>query len=253
MAELATKESPLPAHVLEVVAQRSGGNPQFLRDLLRFAIQSGGIVGLPDSAEAAALARIDALSPEDRAVVRRAAVFGLSFHPRMLAWFDDEDDPPRPADDTWARLVRPLRRGRRRLPALPPVAAARHGLRGPAVQAAATPAHGGRQRTSRRRADHPDEVAGILSLHYGAAGEYAPAWRYGTLAAKGAETAYAFVEAANLYARALEAGSKLPDLAKVELGRVRESLGDAWFQAGGVPQGASTRTRPRRRRSPARN
>jgi hypothetical protein len=54
MAELATKESPLPAHVLEVVAQRSGGNPQFLRDLLRFAIQSGGIVGLPDSAEAAA-------------------------------------------------------------------------------------------------------------------------------------------------------------------------------------------------------
>ncbi|HEX4882763.1 MAG TPA: adenylate/guanylate cyclase domain-containing protein, partial [Casimicrobiaceae bacterium] len=96
MAELATKESPLPAHVLEVVAQRSGGNPQFLRDLLRFAIQSGGIVGLPESAEAAALARIDALAPEDRAVVRRAAVFGLTFHPRMLAWFDGEDDPPPP-------------------------------------------------------------------------------------------------------------------------------------------------------------
>ena len=105
MAQLATKDSPLPAHVLEVVAQRSGGNPQFLRDLLRFAIQSGGIVGLPDSAEAATLARIDALAPDDRAVVRRAAVFGLTFHPRMLAWFDGEDDPPPPADDTWARLA----------------------------------------------------------------------------------------------------------------------------------------------------
>ena len=230
MAELATKESPLSAHVLEVVAQRSGGNPQFLRDLLRFAIQSGGIVGLPDSAEAAALARIDALSPEDRAVVRRAAVFGLSFHPRMLAWFDGEDDPPRPADDTWGRLAdlfdedgEGYLRFRQSL------------LRDTAYE--------GLPFKLRRRlhmvvaahveeeADHPDEVAGILSLHYGAAGEYAPAWRYGTLAAKGAEQAYAFVEAANLYARAIEAGSKLPDLAKVELGRVRESLGDAWFQA----------------------
>ena len=230
MAELATKESPLSAHVLEVVAQRSGGNPQFLRDLLRFAIQSGGIVGLPDSAEAAALARIDALSPEDRAVVRRAAVFGLSFHPRMLAWFDHEDDPPRPADDTWGRLAdlfdedgEGYLRFRQSL------------LRDTAYEGLpfkvrrrlhmAVAAH------VEEEADHPDEVAGILSLHYGAAGEHAPAWRYGTLAAKGAEAAYAFVEAANLYARAIEAGSKLPDLAKVELGRVRESLGDAWFQA----------------------
>ena len=53
----------LPRHVLEVVAQRSGGNPQFLRDLLRSAIESGGTAGLPDSAEAAAMARIDALAP----------------------------------------------------------------------------------------------------------------------------------------------------------------------------------------------
>ena len=63
-------------------SQRSGGNPQFLRDLLRAAIESGGVGGLPDSAEAAAMARIDALAPEDRALVRRAAVFGLTFHPR---------------------------------------------------------------------------------------------------------------------------------------------------------------------------
>lgn len=230
MAELATKESPLPAHVLEVVAQRSGGNPQFLRDLLRFAIQSGGVVGLPDSAESAALARIDALSPEDRAVVRRASVFGLSFHPRMLAWFDHEDDPPPPADDTWARLSdlfdedgEGYLRFRQSL------------LRDTAYE--------GLPFKLRRRlhlvvaahveeeADHPDEVAGVLSLHYGAAGESGPAWRYATLAAKGAEAAYAFVEAANLYARAVEAGGRIADLPRVELGRVQEALGDAWFQA----------------------
>ena len=90
MAQLATQQSPLPAHVLDVVAKRSGGNPQFLRDLLRTAIESGGIADLPDSAEAAAMAQIDGLAPEDRAVVRRAAVFGLTFHPRMLAWFADD-------------------------------------------------------------------------------------------------------------------------------------------------------------------
>jgi class 3 adenylate cyclase/tetratricopeptide (TPR) repeat protein len=230
MAELATKESPLPAHVLEVVAQRSGGNPQFLRDLLRFAIQSGGIVGLPDSAEAAALARIDALSPEDRAVVRRTSVFGLSFHPRMLAWFNQEDDPPPPDDGTWARLSdifdedgEGYLRFRQSL------------LRDTAYE--------GLPFKVRRRlhmvvaahveeeADHPDEVAGILSLHYGAAGEYEPAWRYGTLAAKGAEAAYAFVEAANLYARALDAGSKLEGVTQRDRGRVQEALADAWFQA----------------------
>ena len=49
----------------KIVAQRSGGNPQFLRDLLRVAIESGGVAGLPDSAEAAAMARIDLLAPED--------------------------------------------------------------------------------------------------------------------------------------------------------------------------------------------
>jgi predicted ATPase len=104
LTQLATTDDPLPRHVLEVVAQRSGGNPQFLRDLLRAAIESGGTAGLPDSAEAAAMARIDALAPGDRTLIRRAAVFGLTFHPRMLSWFvDDSDDTP-PVEATWARL-----------------------------------------------------------------------------------------------------------------------------------------------------
>ncbi|HLW11078.1 MAG TPA: adenylate/guanylate cyclase domain-containing protein, partial [Casimicrobiaceae bacterium] len=104
MAQLAAQQNPLPAHVLEVVATRSGGNPQFLRDLLRTAIQSGGTADLPDSAEAAAMAQIDGLAPEDRALVRRAAVFGLTFHPRMLEWFTDEGEGPPPQPDTWNRL-----------------------------------------------------------------------------------------------------------------------------------------------------
>ena len=62
---LATAQSPLPPHVLEVVATRSGGDPQFLRDLLRAAIESGGAADLPESAEAATMTLIDTLAPED--------------------------------------------------------------------------------------------------------------------------------------------------------------------------------------------
>jgi class 3 adenylate cyclase/tetratricopeptide (TPR) repeat protein len=230
MAQVATKDNPLPAHVVEAVAQRSGGNPQFLRDLLRFALESGGLVGLPDSAEAATMARIDALAPDDRAVVRRAAVFGLTFHPRMLAWFDDPEDPSPPGEDTWARLADLFDddgdgylRFRQSLLRDTAYEGLPFKLRRRLHTAVAAHVEG--------EADHPDEAADILSLHYSAAGEYAPTWRYSTMAAKRAESAYAFVEAARLYARALEAGAKLPELGKVEIGRVQEALADSWYRA----------------------
>lgn len=231
MAQLATQQSPLPAHVLEIVAKRSGGNPQFLRDLLRTAIQSGGVADLPDSAEAAAMAQIDALAPDDRAVVRRAAVFGINFHPRMLAWFAEEGDFP-PADravwdrlrdlfheeaDGYLQFRRSLLRDaayaglpyktRRRL----------HGVVAAHIE---------------HEMDYPEEAAGTLSLHYFEAGEYRSAWRYAGLAARHAEDVYAYVQAAALYARALEAGRQLADLAPHELGAAHIAMADAWDRAG---------------------
>ena len=80
--------------------------------------------------------------------------------------------------------------------------------------------------------EFPEEAAGTLSLHYLEAGEFQPAWRYATAAAKRAESVYAYVEAAGLYARALEAGSNLPDLPRLDIGRTQEALGNAWFKAG---------------------
>jgi class 3 adenylate cyclase/tetratricopeptide (TPR) repeat protein len=231
LAQIASKDRPLPSHVIEVVAQRSGGNPQFLRDLLRSAIESGGVVGLPDSAEAAALARIDALPPEDRALVRRAAVFGLTFHPRMLAWFDDPEDGPPPGDDAWARLSDLFvddgdgyLRFRQSL------------LRDTAYE--------GLPFRQRRRlhatvathvaeeTDEPDDVAGILSLHYHVAGEHEPARRYAIVAARRAEDVYAYVEAAGFYARALDAARNLPAITPPELASLQQALADAWYRAG---------------------
>jgi tetratricopeptide (TPR) repeat protein len=72
----------------------------------------------------------------------------------------------------------------------------------------------------------------VLSLHYFEAGQYQPALRYATAAAKRAESAYADVEAAGLYARALEAGRQLKDLEPRELATVEQAMGDAWYRAG---------------------
>ena len=231
MARLATEEHPLAMHVLEVVAKRSGGNPQFLRDLLRAAIESGGIGGLPDSAEAATMARIDALAPEDRALVRRVAVFGLTFHPRMLSWLDLDGDGTLADAGAWMRLgelfeQEPdgyMRFGRSLLRD-----AAYEGL----PYKLRRRLHGAVAARLAEEMDAPEDAAGILSLHYFEAREYRPAWRYATVAARRAQDAYAYVEAAGLYSRALDAGRRLDGIRDRERATVYESLGDVWNRAG---------------------
>ena len=231
MAQLATQQNPLPAHVLEVVAKRSGGNPQFLRDLLRTAIESGGVADLPDSAEAATMAQIDGLAPDDRAVVRRASVFGLTFHPRMLAWFAEEGEGSAPDPEAWERLrdlfdAEPdgYLRFRRSL------------LRDAAYEGLPfklrRKLHGVVASHLEKEAENPEEVAGPLSLHYFEAGESAAASRYAAVAARRAYDVNAYVEAARLYARALEAGRQLPDGEQKNIATLQEALGDAWYRAG---------------------
>jgi tetratricopeptide (TPR) repeat protein len=231
MAQRGAEHQPLPMHVLEVVAKRSGGNPQFLRDLLRAAIQSGGIGGLPESAEAATMARIDALAPEDRALVRRAAVFGLTFHPRMLSWLDEEGAGAHRNAGTWARLgdlfeEEPdgyLRFGRSLLRD-----AAYEGL----PYKLRRRLHGAVAARLEAETDTPEDAAGILSLHYFEACEYRPAWRYASVAARRAHEVYAYVEAAELYSRALDAARRLSDISNKDLATVQEALGDSWNRAG---------------------
>jgi class 3 adenylate cyclase/predicted ATPase len=231
LAQLATKETPLNEHVLATVATRSGGNPQFLRDLLRTAIASGGAADLPDSAEAATMAQIDALSSADRALVRRASVFGITFHPRMLEWLAGDDEFTAPDPEVWGRLGELFAeepdgylRFRRSL------------LRDAAYEG--LPFKLRRQLHSAVAAhleaelDFPDEAADVLALHYYEAGEYRPAWRYASIAAKSAEGAYAYVNAAGFYARAIEAARQLGDIGDKELAAVHEAMGDAWHRAG---------------------
>jgi class 3 adenylate cyclase/tetratricopeptide (TPR) repeat protein len=245
LAQLASQQNPLATHVLEVVARRSGGNPQFLRDLVRTAVDSGGIADLPDSAEAAAIAQIDGLAPDDRAVVRRAAVFGTTFHPRMLGWLSDEGGRfPAPTAHTWSRLQDFFEeesdgylRFRRAL------------LRDAAYQGlpyrVRRRLHGEIARHMEAESQAPEEIAGALSLHYFEADDAPPAWRYSITAALRAQAAFGYVEAAALYTRALEAARRLPDLASGELARVHEAVGDAWFRVGEYRKAADAFTAAR--------
>ena len=231
LTQIAVEHDPLPAHVVQVVADRSGGNPQFLRDLLRAAMESGGTGGLPDSAEAATMARIDALAPDDRALVRHAAVFGLTFHPRMLAWLDLDGDGRTPDASAWTRLQELFEeegdgylRFRRAL------------LRDTAYEGLPYKLrrrlHGAVAARLEAELESPEDSAGILSMHYFVAHEFRPAWRYASAAARHAHEVYAYVEAAELYSRALDAARRLPDIERQELATVHEALGDAWNRAG---------------------
>ena len=79
--------------------------------------------------------------------------------------------------------------------------------------------------------DQPEEAADILSLHYLVAGEYGPAWKYASVAAKRAQGAYAYVEAAGMYSRALEAGRRLTDVGEKGLATVYAAQANSWYLA----------------------
>ena len=90
-----------PPHVIRTVADRSGGNPQFLLDLLRSASESG-VEGLPDTVESAAMAEIDRLAgrSDHRAASRRVRGGVQSAHARWVL----DDDAEVPGPDVWERL-----------------------------------------------------------------------------------------------------------------------------------------------------
>ena len=102
LAHATPEAAQVPPHVLELAVERSGGSPEFLLDLLA-AAAAGDRDELPESVGAATMARIDALDPRDGAVVRRAAVLGINFHPRRLADVLAAD-MPLPEDGFWDRL-----------------------------------------------------------------------------------------------------------------------------------------------------
>jgi hypothetical protein len=186
LAQVAARDAPLLAHEALALAERSGGTPLFLRELVAAARDAQDIDSLPDSVEAVIAARIDRLSPDDRHFLRRVSELGRSAPVGLLPAVLDE--VPDPDDPIWARLgefatidggghlvfAHALLRDsaydglsyrlRRRL----------HASAGEAIRLAAGAA--------------ADDVAELLSLHYLQAQEYGQAWTYSLVAAERARS-----------------------------------------------------------------
>ena len=242
LAEAATEAAPLPPHIVKLAAERSGGSPQFLRDLLRAA--AAGATELPDSIESAALARLDRLAPPDRALIRRASVLGLSFHPREL---DDllGEDVPAPDEETWRRLGAYFKaeadghlRFRRGVVRDVAYAGLLFRVRRELHAAAAG-------RLERDLGPGTDDAAARLAVHFHRAGGHAKAWHYARLAADRAREQAAFADAANLYRRALDSAHQL-DVAPDDLATVWESLADAYVRTGELERSHQALTAARR-------
>jgi len=71
--------------VIDLVAERSEGNPFYAGELVRSYLEHGSLERLPDSVQATVLARLDLLPPAERRVIQLGSVFGRAFRAAGVA------------------------------------------------------------------------------------------------------------------------------------------------------------------------
>jgi class 3 adenylate cyclase/tetratricopeptide (TPR) repeat protein len=219
---------------LAALMERGAGNPLFLQRLASVGETADEAEDLPETVEALVATRIDQLAPGDRALLRWASVLGASFSGSLIAQVLEGDTEVGAAAEAWNRLGEFVERD-------PDVAGAfrfRHAL----IRDAAYEGLSYRRRRElhgrvaevieRQQGERTEEVAELLSLHYFNAGRWERAWTYSRLAGDLAREVYANVDAARFYERAIEASTKVDDLADVELARTWRALGEARDAAG---------------------
>ncbi len=219
----------LAPHELERLAERAGGNPLFLRELVSGMSGSGELAELPETIEAVIGSRIDRLPPRERAFLRHAAVLGQTFELGLLGDVLERPVGERTMRGSLADFV--VREG-------PDAWGFRHALiRDVAYEG--LPFRRRRELHERvglaletRAGDDLEEVSEALSLHFQRAQDLERAWRYSVMAGDRARAKFASVQAAEFYERAVGAGRRLPDLADEELLPVSEALGDVCERAG---------------------
>lgn len=232
LALAAAGELALSEKLLGEVAERSGGNPLFVRELV--AASRGGVATLPETVETLITTRIDTLEPGDRFLLRNASVLGAQFDLDLLAdvLADELEDV---GDlDRWRRLGEFVAwEGTNTL-------RFRHDLfRTVAYEGLSfrrrREIHGRLATALERRAGAGAvELAPQLSLHFLQAEDYEKAWRYSVAVGELAQRRSANVVAAELFQRALAAADHL-ELPPAEVARIAEALGDvcelaAWYE-----------------------
>lgn len=227
----ATAESPLRSHDMAAIVQRAGGNPLFLDEILKAVAGRGATTELPDSLDALVTAQIDALDPLSRQLLRYASVLGSSFRLTVLNEIlrDELVALDSAARDSLASFLEPDEADRMRF---------RHALlRDTAYEGLS---YKKRRELHSRAAHaiehlagrHPETAADVLALHYSLAQEHRRAWNYARIAGDQAKEAYANVDAATQYERALASAARLPEVSAPDKAALWESLGDVREQAG---------------------
>jgi class 3 adenylate cyclase/tetratricopeptide (TPR) repeat protein len=229
----ATDDDPLRPDEVAMIAERSDGNPLFLRELLQ-AYRARGVADLPTTVEALVTEEIDALPPLERRILRDAAVLGTVFERGLLAALAGEDAVSRAH---WSRLDRFVEqeatdRWRFRHALMRDAAYERlpyaqrrqlHALAGEAIL---------------QQVSDSDEFAELLSMHFFAADRMGEAWAYSRMAADRAATRYANADALRFYRRAIDAGRQV-GVEPLELSSLHEAIGDVAWRMGAFRDAAA--------------
>lgn len=226
----ATVSAPLRPHELDLVVRRASGNPLFAEEIVRAAREVGSFEAVPDSLEATIAARVDALDPEVRRVLRYSTVLGRSFSRRILAellkaeGLDHSAPTPLQLND----FLVPDGAGELQF---------RSGLLRKTVYEGLAfrlrvRLHRKVGEAMERLADDPTAKADSLAIHFSTAGDHERTWLYSRLAADRAARAYANADAARLYGMAIDAARKLPDIDDGERMRIWTERGNVCRLAG---------------------
>lgn len=226
----ATAAAPLRPHDVEVVVARSGGNPLFLHEILQVVRDTGSVQQLPDSLGSVVSRSIDALPPLTRRILRYCSVLGRSFRTSIVQEILRQDGLELDAATrrTLRRFLVADGKGRLRFSNAMVRDVAYDGLsfkrrRELHLRAAKAIEH---------ESESPDAAADLLSLHYSIGGDAERAWHYARIAGDQARDAYANVEAAAHYVRALESARRLDEVTDADRAGVWTQLGDVREQAG---------------------
>jgi ABC-type transport system substrate-binding protein/class 3 adenylate cyclase len=252
-------EGDLPAEVAAQLAERAGGNPLFLEEAARDAVESGDGAAVPAAIHQALQARLDRLAPDVREVASVASVVGRSFGMPLLERLVSREQL-RPALSELQRLDLVVEERRRPTPEY----RFRHGL----VQEAAYASLLQERRQELHRIvgtaleeverDELSEAYGLLAHHFTEADEPERAARYLLKAGDAARAVYADEEAITHYRRALsfldrlgETGAARSALFKIALAHHLaydfEAADAAWKEAFERPEPPPARLEPSER------
>jgi class 3 adenylate cyclase/tetratricopeptide (TPR) repeat protein len=240
---LVTEDAPLSPHDIDVLVERSGGNPLFLRELIGAARSADSLEDLPTSIEGIVTTQIDRLRGSDLKVLRYAAVLGPRFQEELVA--DLLAAPVAMDPGTWRRLddlVESDGSGWRRF---------RHALIRD-VAYAGLPFKRRKELHARAGAviaaqagDDVEDSAEILSEHFFHAGWHEESFRYSRLAGEAARAKFAHADAARFLERSLRAADRLGVPAQ-EIAEVNREIGDAYWRLGRYDEAAAAYRRTRK-------